>query len=318
MYPVLKKGTRLRGFIDKNHRIRPYMENAYGKFELERGLFYELLDADGTEPFKPPYNDPQILADLKKYGLTETPRFMRVERETLFILIKLNKKFKHRNIFKVLNMFLPIVSVSIFVLGVCQPGIKNVHVGDECSMPLLIFLSMCSVILHEAGHLLAAISAGQKIDHIGITFWSIIPTGAYISVDDKINSRKSEQMQFGLAGIEVNLLITGICLILIGRHYDWAYELVNIAFFNIILIIGNIVPIPGLDGEKALSVLCGISSIGKVAQKSLFDKKRRQRLLRTGWSGYVCFFIFCLVMFLRVIPLLFLLLEWKILCSIPS
>lgn len=27
MYPVLKKGTRLRGFIDKNHRIRPYMEN---------------------------------------------------------------------------------------------------------------------------------------------------------------------------------------------------------------------------------------------------------------------------------------------------
>lgn len=32
MYPVLKKGTRLRGFIDKNHRIRPYMENAYGKF----------------------------------------------------------------------------------------------------------------------------------------------------------------------------------------------------------------------------------------------------------------------------------------------
>ena len=215
-------------------------------------------------------------------------------------------------------MFLPIVSVSIFVLGVCQPGIKNVHVVDECSMPLLIFLSMCSVILHEAGHLLAAISAGQKIDHIGITFWSIIPTGAYVSVDDKINSRKSERMQFGLAGIEVNLLITGICLILIGRHYDWAYELVNIAFFNIILIIGNIVPIPGLDGEKALSVLCGISSIGKVAQKSLFDKKRRQRLLRTGWSGYICFFIFCLVMFSRVIPLLFLLLEWKILCSIPS
>lgn len=125
MYPVLKKGTRLRGFIDKNHRIRPYMENAYGKFELERGLFYELLDADGTEPFKPPYNDPQILADLKKYGLIETPRFMRVGRETLFILINLNKKFKHRSIFKVLNMFLPIVSASIFVLGVCQPGKKT-------------------------------------------------------------------------------------------------------------------------------------------------------------------------------------------------
>lgn len=318
MYPVLKKGTRLRGFIDKNHRIRPYMENAYGKFELERGLYYELLDADGTEPFKPPYNDPQILADLKKYGLIETPRFMRVGRETLFILINLNKKFKHRSIFKVLNMFLPIVSVSIFVLGVCQPGIKNVHVGDECSMPLFIFLIMCSVILHEAGHLLAAISAGQKIDHIGITFWSIIPIGAYVSVDNKINSRKSEQMQTMLAGTEVDLLITGICLILIGRHYDWAYKLVDIAVINIILMIGNLVPIPGLDGEKALSILCGVSSIGRVAQKSLFDKKRRQRLLRTGWSGYVCFFIFCLVMFSRVIPLLLILLEWKIFCSVPS
>lgn len=178
--------------------------------------------------------------------------------------------------------------------------------------------SMSAAILHEAGHLLAAISAGQKIDHIGITFWSIIPTGAYVSVDDKINSRKSEQMQFILAGIEVNLLFTGICLILIGRHYDWAYKLVDIAVINIILIIGNIVPIPGLDGEAALSILCGVSSIGKVAQKSLFDKKRRQRLLRTGWSGYVCFFIFCLVMFSRVIPLLLILLEWKIFCSVPS
>lgn len=90
MYPVLKKGTRLRGFIDKNQRIRPYMENAYGKFELERGLLYELLDADGTEPFKPPYNDPQILADLKKYGLIETQDYAS-RRETLFILINLNK-----------------------------------------------------------------------------------------------------------------------------------------------------------------------------------------------------------------------------------
>ena len=106
--------------------------------------------------------------------------------------------------------------MSLF-LGPDTLSIFPPHVGDECSMPLLIFLSMCSVILHEAGHLLAAISAGQKIDHIGITFWSIIPTGAYISVDDKINSRKSEQMQFGLAGIEVNLLITGICLILIEQ-----------------------------------------------------------------------------------------------------
>ena len=41
------------------------------------------------------------------------------------------------------------------------------------------------------------------------------------------------------------------------QHYDWAYKLVDIAVINIILMIGNLVPIPGLDGEKALSILCG-------------------------------------------------------------
>ena len=99
-------------------------------------------------------------------------------------------------------MFLPIVSVSIFVLRVCQPGIKMCMLEMSAACCSLIFLSMCSVILHEAGHLLAAISAGQKIDHIGITFWSIIPTGAYISVDDKINSRKVSRCSSDWLGLK--------------------------------------------------------------------------------------------------------------------
>lgn len=115
-----------------------------------------------------------------------------------------------------------------------------------------------------------------------------------VSVDDKINSRKSDQIQFLLAGVKVNLLIVGVCLILTDRYYDWSYTLFGFAIINIAFIISNLMPIPGTDGERALSVLCGISSIGKVAQKSLLDKKRRQRLLRSGWSGYVCFCIFCI------------------------
>ena len=113
-----------------------------------------------------------------------------------------------------------------------------------------------------------------------------------VSVDDKINSRKSDQIQFLLAGVKVNLLIVGVCLILTDRYYDWSYTLFGFAIINIAFIISNLMPIPGTDGERALSVLCGISSIGKVAQKSLLDKKRRQRLLRSGWSGLSAFAFF--------------------------
>ena len=115
-----------------------------------------------------------------------------------------------------------------------------------------------------------------------------------VSIDDKINSRKSDQIQFLLAGVEVNLLVAGVCLILTDRYYDWSYVLFSFAIINIAFIISNLIPILGSDGERALSVLCGISSIGKDAQKSLLDKERRQRLLRSGWSGYVCFCIFCI------------------------
>ena len=104
-----------------------------------------------------------------------------------------------------------------------------------------------------------------------------------------------------MAGVEVNLLIAGICLLLAMQSYQLSLTMLSVANVNVILAGVNLLPASGLDGESALSAACGIDSIGEVAREWLTNKKRRQKLLRAGLPGYACFCVFSITMISKVI-----------------
>lgn len=68
-------------------------------------------------------------------------------------------------------------------------------------------LLVCSLAMHEAGHLVAGIAYGYKISDTGILLLGIFPIGAYVAHEDKIDASRSEKVQFALVGVEINLLI---------------------------------------------------------------------------------------------------------------
>lgn len=173
--------------------------------------------------------------------------------------------------------------------------------GDSFSWWLYYALIVLSLALHELGHLVAGVAYGYKISDTGILLLGIIPFGAYVAHEDMEDATKAEKIQFALAGVEVNLLMAGICLILAMQSYQWSRTMFSVANVNVILAGVNLLPASGLDGESALSAACGINSISEVARKWLTNKKRRQKLLRAGLPGYACFCFFSVTMISKVI-----------------
>lgn len=309
MYPVLKEGVSIGTFqYEGSDATHYFIENADGEeFEISSRLWDALLKADGTRPLDLPDNGRRVLPKLKRHGLVRTSRF--VQDDGLFnrfILFPIGNRLQAgRLVFKALNAALPAVAILIFAIGIYVTTSEGEESGYNFSWWLYYGLIALSLALHELGHLVAGLAYGYKISDTGILLFGIIPLGAYVAHEDKKDATKAEKIQFALAGVEVNLLIAGICLLLAMQSYQWSLTMFSIANVNVILAGVNLLPVSGLDGESALSAVCGINSVSEVAKSWLTNKKRRQKLLRAGLPGYACFCVFSITMISKIILWLF-------------
>ena len=145
----------------------------------------------------------------------------------------------------------------------------------------------------------AGLAYGYDLYDVGILLLGIFPVGAYVPHGDKKDTAKGAKIQFSLAGIEANLLIAGICLLLAVQGVPCSPTLLATAEINIVLAAINLLPTAGLDGESALSAVCGVKNISVTAKRWLTSKQRRRELLRAGLPGLVWLSVFALVRLAR-------------------
>lgn len=314
MHPVLKEGVSIGTFQYEGSDITHYyIENADGKeFEISYRLWNALLQADGTRPLNLPDNGSLVLPKLKRLGLVRTSRFVRDDGIfNRFILFPVGVRSQKNNpICMAINAALPVVSTLIFATGIYLVKSSGIVSGYYFNWWLYFGLLVCSLALHEVGHLVAGLAYGYEISDIGILLLGVIPIGAYVAYEGKKDASKFEKAQFALAGVEMNLLIAGICLLMAMQYYSLSLVLLTIANINVVFAGINLLPALGLDGESALSAVYGVNSISKVAKKCLFNKKRRQKLLRSGFSGYAYYCVLVFTMISRVIFWLFIGLDF--------
>lgn len=281
-----------------------YIENIDGeKFKISHRLWDALLQADGTRPLNLPNNGRRVLPKLKRLGLVRTSRF--VQNDGIFnrfILFPIGSRSPKNSLFcKAINAVLPVVATLIFAIGVYLMKSSGIDTGYQFSWWLYYGFLVCSLALHEMGHLVAGLAYGYKISDTGILLLGIIPIGAYVAHEDKKDASRSEKVQFALAGVEMNLMIAGICLLVAMQYYPLSLVLVSVANINVVLSGINLLPASGFDGESALSAVFGVDRISDVAKKFLLNKRRRHKLLHSGFPGYVCFCIFMITMISRVV-----------------
>lgn len=296
MHPFLQEGVTLGTFQYEGSCVTHYyIENADGEeFEVGRSLWNALLRADGTRPLSLPDKGRKILPALKRRGLVQTSRFVRCDGVfNRFILFPIGNRLRScRPLCRIVNALLPLAALLLFIPGVYLLATASISGRYHFNGWLYAGLLIASLPLHELGHLIAGLAYGYKIRDTGILLLGTLPIGAYVAHEDKENAPQIQQIQFALAGVEADLLFAGLCLLLAFLRYPLSLTLILAANVNIILAGINLLPVSGLDGEAALSALFGIRSISATASRWLFSRKRRQKLLRSGFPGYACLCVF--------------------------
>lgn len=161
------------------------------------------------------------------------------------------------------------------------------------SVPLYIVLSLLSVMAHEAGHLCVLVKSQQSVNHVGILLFGVIPCGAYVNYNENANSRV--RLRNSLCGVLMNVLMLCVCLTLRPLSSSLTITLEWVAISNVLLVIINLIPAKGHDGEEALSALLGVKSISKLSDVFLKSREKRNSIMCLGKDGAIIMALFLIV-----------------------
>ncbi len=305
MYPMLREGVSIGTFrYEGSEDLHYYIENEDGdEFEISKVLYRALLKADGTAPLNLPQRGKDIIPKLKQHKLIRTSRFVRDKGLfNRFIVFPISEKCSQWEVlWTALNAALPVASILLFIFAIHLKFESVSDTGYDFDQVIYYSMILASLFLHEVGHLVSGLAYGYKISDMGILLFGIFPIGAYVAHEDKQDATNKEKIQFALAGIEMNILIASVCLLISLTYYPLSLTMISVANVNVVLAGINLLPATGLDGESALSALCGVKSISELAQKCFANKKYRKKLFRSGVSGYACVCIFAITFFAKVL-----------------
>lgn len=165
---------------------------------------------------------------------------------------------------------------------------------------------LAGLVLHEFGHAFACLSSGGRLFEMGVMVRSFLP-GAYVLIDTRGVKSCMKRVQIFAAGIQMNLLLAGLSLLL-GAVFPGAGDaLFGSAVANIIVALMNLILLDGFDGMAILSELLGIDDPVSDARRVLCSGRLRQRLRKRGLSGTATIALGLVIALLQIaLPLLYL------------
>ena len=206
-----------------------------------------------------------------------------------FLVTLVRPRFRKgaRAVAAVLNQILMISFLPVLIGGIwCWHRYAVWHVSTLEMFWLFEYLIALAIgmPLHELAHGCAALAYGGHVLEFGF-MWKIVMPGAYVLTDDKHIRSPLKKAQIYAAGIEMNLLLGGLFLILGVAFPYYMFVCLMIAIINIVLGIVNASLIEGLDGCRILEQVLGIPDLVEKAKSIVFSRRRKNRLKKQGISG---------------------------------
>lgn len=205
--------------------------------------------------------------------------------------------------------FIPILAAGIYVYWHTSSIRYSASIFE--STPLLVIFYVLSIIsagtIHELCHGIACRAYGGKVFEYGFSV-SIVPC-FYTLLDHTHVSSKLKKIQINAAGVEGNLLLAGILLMLTGLFPHFSGVFFYAAWINIVMTLINMLAISGTDGMKILLLIIGVSEDYGINKLKLMTRKRRKKNLykKEGILGYAKMTICYTVLLLQIaLPILIL------------
>ncbi|MFJ4007442.1 ATP-binding cassette domain-containing protein [Streptomyces sp. NPDC090023] len=179
------------------------------------------------------------------------------------------------------------LAVGVFVAVVVQAGTLWRQTEAAAEQPVLLFaigcVLWCGLALHELAHGLFARAWGGRVTEIGLR-WICFATYLYCEVEDvQFLGGRARKVATACAGVFANLLF------LVPFYPVWALlpadaqarpALGALLLLGTILGVANLLPLPPLDGYKALGHALGVSGLSEGAR--VFTGLAVRALFRRG------------------------------------
>lgn len=176
--------------------------------------------------------------------------------------------------------FLPLLAFSIFYFLYYTYDINFDYVIVGSVVGMLIGL-----VMHELGHMFACLAYGGRVFEVGVMLQFLLMPGAYVLMNESNIKKRMKRVQVSAAGIEMNLILTAIFLILSVRFEVLSGFFLGAAIQNVFLALLNLTLIDGFDGMAIMSELLGIEYAVSKAKRITKSKLKRKKLEKDGISG---------------------------------
>lgn len=269
--------------------VTDYFTDEVYLVELEEAKYMKKLDGK-THPYDIETNLTEeeidcLIAELDNYGLLKESNKIACGGTAMRTIWEPEWTIKLRIIAFLCNNLLMILWLPVLITGIIV--FKNNWLSIDFEMTWLgnIIGLGFGIVLHEFGHAFAGVSYGAKVFEMGVLRMYYIIPGAYVLMDEKNVRNRLKRVQIYAAGVETNLLLVGVFLILGSISGSLGGMFMVAAIQNVFLAALNLTLIKGLDGFSIISELLGIEDLIEKATQVAFSRKKKQKLRESGLAG---------------------------------
>ncbi len=203
----------------------------------------------------------------------------------------------YNTLLKLLWWVTPAVGIYMFM--------NNFYLTTDYMIPGYIAGTLAGMLIHELSHMFAGLAYSADVYELGLMLNYFMP-GAYVMLEcDNVKSH-FRKMQIYAAGIESNLLLAGVFLILSTLWYEASGFMLGAALTNLFLGILNASLIGQLDGMMIFNEIMGTDNFINLASNIMKNKQRRKKLLAQGVQGKAKFAACCIICSTKIVmPLIF-------------
>lgn len=163
-----------------------------------------------------------------------------------------------------------------------------------------VFGMTVGILLHEFAHAAACLHYGGRIYEFGIGFQFLFPYAYVLMNTTEIKSRQ-KRAHINAAGVEANLLLTGIGLYLTCFFTEHGLFILFVALQNGILALFNLVfCAKDVDGIGIMSEYIGCSNLFEYARETIASRERRGQLYHSGINGLVTLGVCCIALLMQI------------------
>ena len=315
-YPMLSNWVTIKDYQSENAIIANEITDKVYCTDRKNIIFLEMLDGK-TNPYTLPYarntlglsmlEIHRMLSEFSAFGLVRNNMFFEKSFTFLCRTIHIPKRKQSDSLlFKIINALICLFPLPIFIwgiivfwLGFTGDGLGGFNLWGALLGVLAGFL--IGGILHECGHAIASLATGGKVFEFGLSLSFFLIPGAYVATKVKDSATSIQKAQVSAAGIEFNLLLSGLALVILAYSCQGAGFFLSFTLVNLLILFDNLLFVHGDDGCWVFSHLFGLDTgITDVARKMVFTKEERKRLLESGCCGKASFCTYCLMLFLHV------------------